>query len=492
LVSERYEIKLRKPNIYSWSRAKFWGIFALTLLPLLIAHLFRHWGLLTHGYDVGFVNQPLFYPFAEAPMWCVLCTGKSYLAEHLTLSFYLLAPITSLFKSDELIIVLQFLIVVIPCLILIFKGPLKEFKDLWPMALIIIVSHRSLRNGLIFDFREDQIAFMGFLLTCILIHKHKYFYSLIPLLIAVASKENMALIAPFLCFPLIFDKNLNASQKKRYLLSFIIISFSFLWLWGTFSKVMPYFAGGAQTQSVILLRLPGLGSTPLEIIQNAIFNPLPLLSFIFESIFSFEHFKYLLILLLPTCLFTWRAWPWMIPAIPGIAMNLISAVPNQRTMLFHYDFCILPFIFFACVKGMSLTPKEKLKKNAWAIILFCLILIGRPPTQKLYDYAPTMLKNWRSAHFLNSISGDQPTAASMPTVAQLTHLKNLRVFNLKKGEETIKADLMKNNFSLSDVERFIIDKNSQKEASLLNGQLKEKGFRIEKIGPNKRFVILKR
>lgn len=464
-----------------------------------LAHLFKHWGLETDGYDVGFVNQPLFYPFDSSPMWCALCLNKTYLADHLVLSFYLLAPITSLFKSDELIIFLQYLLVFLPIVILIKNGPLKNRKELWILAALLVLAHRSLRNGLVFDFREDQIAFAGFLLSCIAFYNKKTIWGFVSLFIALASKENMALVSFFVSVPILFDKEIGYTKKERYTYASIISIVSVLWFVFTFIYIMPFFRDGAQTDSVILMRLPGLGSTPLEIVTNSFRNPIPLLSFIFKSIFTISHVKYAVIMLFPFALFSWRAWPWLVPVLPGLGMNLISAVPNQRFMTFHYDFNVLPFLLFAGVYGLSKFPKDIVVKYAWPILLFGLTFAGRSPMLHVVNHFPKMVSNFSHERFLNSIQSDEIVGMSMRSVGQLSHIKNIRVLSFPSsqptgGENDFEIFLennekvrMRSGLSIYEFTHLLLDKKRPWEERLLEIYL-EKG---EVIANDSRFYFIK-
>lgn len=456
----------------------------VTLLGVLFistfAHLLKHWGLETDGYDVAYVNQALFYPFETSKMWCVLCPNTNYLAEHLALSFYLFAPLTSLVKSDELIIILQYLLVSIPIIAAFKYGPLKERKEVWILAAILVLSHRSLRNGLVFDFREDQIAFAGFLLSCLFFYINRVSLAFLCMIIAVLSKENMALVSAFMALPIMLDKNLKLTKAKRKLIAASIILFSFTWFIASFTHVMPFFRGGAQIDSVILMRLPGLGSTPLEIIKNSILNPKQLLIFIYENIFTFQHVKYVVILLIPFSMFSYRVWPWLLPIIPGLGMNLISAVPNQRFMIFHYDFNILPFLIFSGIYGLSVTPMPQLKRNSWKYLLIGLIFAGRSPILHVRNYVQLAFDNYQHEKFLDSIDVNGIVGASMRVSGHIAHLKNLRALNfpdLKSGvsenyyEEFIqsnKSSKLKSGIRLDNFDYVILDNSKNNERVLIS------------------------
>src|SRR5690606_30412667 len=111
----------------------------------------------------------------------------------------------------------------------------------------------------------------------------------------------------------------------------------------------------------IVNRFGGLGSTPAEVLANLAKHPFATLELILGKLFTPTGFKYLLALLGPAlALATRRSSVWLIAALPGVLMNLSSGAETQRSLNFHYDLIILPFLLLTMTEGLREAGRKRL------------------------------------------------------------------------------------------------------------------------------------
>ncbi|MCK5882278.1 MAG: DUF2079 domain-containing protein, partial [Bacteriovoracaceae bacterium] len=225
------------------SKKAFWGIFCFFFVYLVVVHIFKNITLNTHGADQSFVHQALFYPFESTALKCDLCTFQSFFGEHLAFTFYLVAPLLSLFKSDILVYVLE-VGLIFSSILLMFRAVLNDKKHLWGYTLLLILAHRSLRVSMVWDFREDHIAFFFMSLALVSLYKRSILGYIISIAAVLLSKENFPYLVPFLVFPIWFEKDFSLSRNKKILLSIYTIGVSVFWMVMIAKVIGPYFNDG--------------------------------------------------------------------------------------------------------------------------------------------------------------------------------------------------------------------------------------------------------
>mgnify|MGYP001573379890 CR=1 FL=1 len=411
------------------SRKAGWAA-GLLMLALFVAHVFKHYNGMTHAYDVTFIHQALFHWISGPVLKCDLCDGGTYLGEHLAFTLIPLGPIASIFRGffwrDAWIFFLQFVIFLSPVYYLWKKGPWKkEVPEAALLVCLIFFSHRAVRGNLIWDFREDHIAFGVFCLAILSLFQGRIFLYAAWAILAAACKENIAMILPFLAAPILFEKTLPLSALQRKLLASTTVVVSFIYLAIAFRYLIPIFNPIPGTNE-IAVRLHTLGSTPAEILINSLTSPSRVLKLL-SGIFTFEALKYLVLLLGPWFYFSRKAWIWWIPALPGIGMNLISGAGTQRSLNFHYEAIILPFLLTATLLGI-----QQIARKQWALgLAFALAFSSRWPGHYLQEYWPDPRK-WAQTHALD-IRTD-PGVSVAASLEELAHLNQMRELKIKTTE----------------------------------------------------------
>lgn len=495
------------PDILRYSQKAVLVVIAAVFVPLALGHILKHWAMQTHGLDVGFVYSGLFYPYQWPPLWCTVCPNPTYFSEHFSPSLLLVAPITALFGFTEVVLVLQSLLAALVVWSFLYFGPLRNNKSLWFLAILYMVAHRTFRDAMLFDFREDMMALCGFSLMLIALYRQKYFLSLCAFVIGIGAKENMSFLAPFIGSAVFLDHSLPMNRRERFVWACTFTIFGLAWMVLTFKWAIPYFGQGQVEKHVLMSRLPipGMESSSATSLLGAILeNPVAILKYIAQQFADSSRYKYVLVLLLPALPFTYRAWPWLIPAFAGIGMNFISANPTQRMMIFHYDLMILPFLFFALLRGMEKTPLANYNRYTVYMVLWALVLFGRPPMHYIGKYAGDAWTHYKDYSFLSNLKNTDVTAVNMDFLAQVVHLKDTRVFYLPEETCSLESSTfykaftdfnqpqnMRSVLPVLDARRFVIDSRDSSEnclADVLHRQFA--GHVSETLSPSGRFRVL--
>lgn len=400
----------------------FWAILIFSTSIILTGHLFRHWSLNTDGADVSFVHQSLNFMFSPIPMKCDLCLNQTFFGEHVALTFYLLSFFTWM-QSDELIIIFEVFFTMATIVTFFKYGPLQKSKQYWAICLLFILSHITLRNGLMWDFREDHLGLGFYLLFMTFFFRKNYITAMIFFLLTLISKENFAFIT--IAFPAIlwFEKDLDLTSKQRIGWSILLTALSLLWIVISFKLIIPHFNQGVETGNNIVSRFPGLGSTPKEVVINLITKPILLFNLLGERLFHLSTLKYLATLLLPFALFIYRRWWWLVAALPVLMMNLLSFNFDQRMMIFHYELMLLPILIFPLALEFKKTENTSYK-YLWGFIIV-LMFSSKWPGFYVTKYFPSV-NDFKNISFFNELPNQGILGTSRRLMAQTNHVYEQR------------------------------------------------------------------
>jgi uncharacterized membrane protein len=113
--------------------------------------------------------------------------------------------------------------------------------------------------------------------------------------------------------------------------------------------IIPHFNHG---QSSFFGRYEGVGGSPSGIVRTAFTDPVRLL----EAAFDHDGVHYLLQLGLPLLALSLLAPLVLVAALPELALNLLSSVPTQSSIHFHYTAAEIPVLVAAAVFGATRLP----------------------------------------------------------------------------------------------------------------------------------------
>jgi uncharacterized membrane protein len=182
-----------------------------------------------------------------------------------------------------------------------------------------------------------------------------------------------------------------------------------------------------------------------------------------------------LVLLIPFAISLKKSWPWLLAASPMIAINVLSKFDTQRTLRFHYEAFLLPFLIMGLLIALKdFEIKKDLKKLTFAILL-ALCVSDRWPAHFIWRYWPG-ISDLQNISFLNSIEDSKPEpnylVASDQMHAQTSHLKYLLSVsfnNLAKApvENRVMSFLNKNPQKAAvSIDRFLLNLEDENQLAL--------------------------
>lgn len=467
----------------------FWCLVIFFSLILFVVHSIKHLGLNTHAWDMGYVNQAIFYPFGPQFLNCDMCKTYTYLSEHISFSLMLLAPLFSVFKSNFLVFAVEVLLVTAAIVVAISKGPIKNKERIWWVIFFIIICNRSLRNSLIWDFREDHVGFFFLLLSLTALYCKRFILYFLCLIGALLSKEHIGLMTAFLAFPICFDSTLGLKRQHKFWLSAGTVAMSLVWVIVAFKILFPYYTAIDQSQSNIVLRFGQYGQTPKDILLNVLFTPQYWWEILRGSFLKMGAIKYIVLMLGPYMYFLRKGFWWLFPAFAGLALNIMSPLSNERMMIFHYDLVILPYLIIGLLVGVKALSKDEttLKRHLFIGAVIAISLSGRWP---LFYIKSFNFNNFKSSIFLSQIQTEKTVAANYKTLAQLTHLPHLRSFEDGNGKLIWGMESCLHRFScIREVEVIVLDRLNDSDQELFTLLIKE-SWKITGRDPSDRYIIM--
>jgi len=469
-----------------YNKKAFVYVFSLLFITVFITHLLKHLNFQTNMYDMGYVHQALFYPFESKLLQCDVCKFGSYLSDHISFSLLLIAPITALTKSDSLIFLLQLFFIFIPIALLIKKGPVKDKNFLFAAILFIIFCNRSLRNSLFWDFREDHIAFAFLILSLLALSMRRYTFYFLALIIALFSKEHIGLITSGLAVPILFDKDFIKEKKIRVLLSLstFILSLGISLL--SFKYFFPIYTIQDQSINNVVSRFAEFGNTPSEVILNFLTTPAHWWT-VLKRFIEPKALKYLFLVLIPYAFFLRKTLYWLFPIALGLSLNIISPLPNEKMMIFHYDLVWLAIAIFALLLGAKrINLKMEDKKPILIALTIALLFSGRWP---LYYIKNLSLDNIRDAIFLNNLQRTGTIAASKKNIAHLTSFPSIRILDYTEHRIDLNSkDCEHPSACYHQATKLILDTEKFYEKKLMNN-LSSSEWKKVKASPSGRLLL---
>ena len=195
----------------------------------------------------------------------------------------------------------------------------------------------------LFDFHPEVIALPALLAAILTARLNKVLWFCSAVLLVLSCKAVLSLTVAamglwlFLC-------------EKKQRCGAIALFLGAAWFVIASQKIIPFFSG---SEVAGVGRYSYLGKSVLEIAINLILKP----QLVLGKVLSFDTIKYIFILSLPVI---WGLLPFsrkiglrylmpLIPALPTLAINILSDLPFQRSLAYQYSVPIIPFLLLAVI-----------------------------------------------------------------------------------------------------------------------------------------------
>ncbi len=219
----------------------------------------------------------------------------------------------------------------------------RRFLPEWPILAALMATAYLLSPALlglnIFDFHPVSLATPLLLYAILALTYKRYVWFLIACILAASCKEDVPLAIAMLGILLIW-------KYKLPRLGLTLIIGGLLWSFLAFEVIIPHFYPGIQTSN-FWYRYEALGSTPAAALVNLLLHPWLL----FSTFFTLDRLYYLASLVRSVGFLPLLAPEWLLPALPSLAVNLLSTDPLLYSGAYHYNAAIIPFIMLSAIHG---------------------------------------------------------------------------------------------------------------------------------------------
>jgi len=335
------------------ARTQLWVAWATLLLATLVyAVVMSHQAVLRYdtfkatAFDLGNMDQVLWNTIHGRPFQFTNQAIDWYgpptrLAIHFEPIILLLSLLYIFHADPRILLVFQTLALVSGALPVFLLA--RKYLPEWPLLSACMAIAYLLAPALIgmniFDFHPVSLATPLLLYAVLALTYKRHVWFLIACVLAAACKEEVPLSIALLGVLVIW-------RYKSPRLGITLISGGLLWSFLAFFVIIPYFFPGAQHNN-FWYRYESLGSSPGAAILNLLLHPWLLLS----MYITFDRFFYLAGLLRSNGFLALLAPEWLLPALPSVAINILSTDPTLYSGVYHYNAIIVPFIMLAAIHG---------------------------------------------------------------------------------------------------------------------------------------------
>jgi len=330
-------------------------IAALATVILFFFSILRHILFKSNAYDLGIFDQAIYLiSKGESPFSSLM--GFHILGDHAAWILYLLAIPYKIFPSLYWLLLLQSLAMAMGVLPLWQLAKFANLSDNQSFTVVLIyLLYPAIFNINLFDFHPDVLGLPLLFLAVLSAKKKNILSFLVSILLILGCKEIFSLTVVALGLWLLFF------EKRRSYGLIAIVSGSIWFLIAT-QVIIPYYS---HAEAAAVGRYSFLGKSVLEASENIFLKPWLIVSHIINK----ANLEYLAYLLLPIAwALSFKSVSNLLPAVPALALNLITDYQPQKDLTHHYSIPILPFLMLVVIAGMS-AGRGKYAR-IWALICF--------------------------------------------------------------------------------------------------------------------------
>jgi len=252
-----------------------------------------------------------------------------------------LSLLYALHADPRILLVFQTLALVSGALpvFLLTRRYIPEWPIFAPLMVIAYLLSPALVGLNIFDFHPVSLATPLLLYAILALTYKRYVWFLIACILACMCKEDIPLSVALLGILVIW-------KYKLPRLGTVLLIGGLLWSFLAFKVIIPHFYPGTQANNY-WYRYEALGSSPGAAVANLIIHPWLL----FTTFFTLDRFYYLVGLMRSVGFLSLLSPEWLLPALPSLAVNLLSTDPLLYSGVYHYNAAIIPFVMVSAIHG---------------------------------------------------------------------------------------------------------------------------------------------
>ena len=397
------------PRVHRWrfSRERLTLLALIGLGAILFSYLAvaRHYTFHTAAYDLAMYDQAVWNtsqgrPFEISLLEDTMPGLANKLGDHVEPILLPLAALYRLRSNPDVLLIVQ--AAALAALIWpLYQLVRDRSGSMWlaGVAVALYVLHPGLWNALLFDFHPVTLGATFLIFTLWLLVRHKHLAALICAVLAMMCKEQIGLSVALLgVYAILFVKRPSTSpgsardaswlarffRSRDWPFGLLLIAIGIAWSVIALGVIIPAFQPSGS--SYYLNRYGRLGSTLGEVLLSPITKP-----DIFWSIVSGpKRVAYYGDLLLPLGFLPLLGIEMLLPVLPDIALNTLSAFAPSRTLDYHYAVIAVPFLVLATAWGIDRLsrwlgrPAPQARRMVMiAASLFALVAMGAYQTRSV-------------------------------------------------------------------------------------------------------------
>ncbi len=295
----------------------------------------RYFG--TNGYDLGLYDQTLWLISRLMPNYST-GAGITMIGSHAALALYPLAALYWLIPDVRALLLFQVLAVALAVVPLYLLGRERGVPWLGVAAGLAYLAHPATQNMALFDFHLDSVAASALLCALWAAEARRPRLLIACCVLVVLCKENFAITTAWL--------GLWLALRGQRRLGLALTLSSIAWFLFATQWLVPALIG--KGASLHVSRFAHYGDTLPAIAWFALTNPLVVL----RDMLAPGSGSYLFALLAPFAFLPLLS-PYVLLALPALAINLLSAFDGQRSLFYHYDALIVAVLAAAALDAAA-------------------------------------------------------------------------------------------------------------------------------------------
>ncbi len=329
-------------------------VLALLIIAYIIyftsTSFLRYDNFYTGRFDLGNMDQTVWNTIHGRIFKTNSDTGAiiSRLAVHADFILIFLSPLYLIWEHAKMLLLLQTVILGVGAFFVfaIAKHVLKNANLSLTLAIAYLFNP-SVNFVNLYDFHAVSMSTTFLLAAFYFVQKNRYPITLVFLILAGITKEQVWLIVALLgLYALVKDTPcIRSILVKRAFGITVFIGSVFIFYYLIWHAI-PNVRGG---EHFALSFYSGFGDTPTSVIKNILTSPDKILNIILEK----ERLIYLKNVFLPVGFLPIFAFPFLFFASFDFAINLLSSNSNFYQIYYQYTSTITPFIFISSIFGIN-------------------------------------------------------------------------------------------------------------------------------------------
>ncbi|WP_238393131.1 DUF2079 domain-containing protein [Myxacorys almedinensis] len=357
-------------------------MIAIAALIFLLCSSVRHGLFQSSALDLGYFDQAI-YLISQGLPPIVSFWGYHVMGGHADWIIYGIAGLYKLYPSIYWLFAIQAIALAMGALP---SWHLARQARLAPpqataIALVYLL-YPLVFNLNLFDFHPEVIALPLLLSAVLAARGNRVGWFTLCIILSLGCRDALSLTIAAMGLWLI------AIEKKGEC-GAIALSLGTAWFLIATQAVIPHFRpGGVESVS----RYAYLGESLFEVIANIFLKP----HLVFSKVFSLDTLVYLLFLVIPLA---WglsvRHLLHLLPAVPTLAMNILSDLPSQRDLLHQYSLPALPFLLLVAIASLA-ANHTWIKQPRWIVLWSLVAFLALAKYEFFGSKYLTRLDSWQA------------------------------------------------------------------------------------------------